>query len=91
VRTHDDIGHLPPAGDEDADLTVELAGELGKLAGQFVGDDPRRRDAPPVELADAFEFRRPEAGDVSVNLFYGRSLWCFRFPQTSSMAMLLQP
>jgi hypothetical protein len=74
VRPDDHIGDLAPAGDQDADLAVDLAGEFRELAGQFVGDDPVRRDAPPVELSDPFDLIRPEAGQVAVNLFDGCSL-----------------
>ena len=44
VGAHDDVGDLPPAGDEKADLAVDLPGELRQRPGQFVGDDPLRRD-----------------------------------------------
>jgi hypothetical protein len=73
----DDIGDLPPAGDEEAELAVDLAGELRELAGQFVGDDPLRRDPPPIELTDPLDLGRREAGQVAVYLFYGCSseLW----------------
>jgi hypothetical protein len=71
---HDDVGHLSPAGDEEAELAVELTGELRELARQVVGDDPLRRDAPPVELPDALDLGRSEAGQVAVNLFDGCSL-----------------
>ena len=73
MGTHDDVGDLSPAGDEEAELAVESAGEFRKLAGQLMGDDPLGRDAPPVELRDAFELGRAEAGQVAVNLFDGRS------------------
>jgi hypothetical protein len=43
------------------------------LAGQVVGDDPLRRDAPPVELPDPLDFGRREAGQVAVYLLDGRS------------------
>jgi hypothetical protein len=71
MGAHDNIGDLPPAGDEDADLAVDLPGELRQRPGQFVGDDPLRRDTPPVELPDPLDLRRPEAGQVAVYLFYG--------------------
>ena len=73
VRPHDDVGDFTPAGDQKADLTIDLAGEFRERPGQFVGDDPLRRDAPPVELSDPFDFRRSEAGQVAVNLFDGGS------------------
>jgi hypothetical protein len=38
-----------------------------------VGDDPLRRDAPPVELPDPLDLRRREAGQVAVYLLDGRS------------------
>jgi len=75
VRPDDDIGDLAPAGDQDADLAVDLPGELRELAGQVVGDDPLRRDAPPVKLSDPFDLIRPEAGQIAVNLFDGNSLF----------------
>jgi len=74
VRSDDDIGRLAAAGDQDADLTVDLPGELRELAGQVVGDDPLRRDAPPVELPDPLDFDRREAGQVAVYLLDDRSL-----------------
>jgi len=74
VRPDDHIGDLAPAGDQNADLAVDLPGELRELAGQVVGDDPLRRDAPPVELPDAPDFSRRETGQIAVNLFDGRSL-----------------
>jgi hypothetical protein len=74
MRAHDHIGDLPPAGDEQADLAVELTGELGQRPGQFVGDDPLGRETPPVELADPLDLCRSEAGEVAVYSFYGRSL-----------------
>ena len=73
MRTDDDIGHLTPAGDEEADLAVDLAGELRKRPGQLVGDDPLRRDAPLVELPDAPDLGRPETGQIAVYLFDSRS------------------
>jgi len=36
-----------------------------------VGDDPFRRDPPPVKLADPFDFGRREAGQVAVYLLDG--------------------
>ena len=76
MGSHDDIGDLSPAGDEEAELAVEFAGELGELAGHLMGDDPLRRDAPPVELPDALDLGRSEAGQVAVNLFDGFSFSC---------------
>jgi hypothetical protein len=73
VGSHDHIGDLAPAGDQNADLAVDLPGELRELAGQVVGDDPLRRDAPPVELSDPFDLIRPKAGQIAVNLFDGCS------------------
>jgi hypothetical protein len=73
MGTHDDIGDLPPAGDEEADLAVDLPGYLRQRPGQLVGDNPLRRDAPPVELPDPLDLGRPEAGEVAVYSFYGRS------------------
>ncbi len=75
VRPDDDIGDLAPAGDQKADLAVDLPGEFRELAGQVVGDDPLRRDAPPVELPDPLDLRRSETGQVAVNLFDGRSFY----------------
>jgi len=69
VGAHDHIGDLAPAGDQNADLAVDLAGELRELTGQVMGDDPLRRDAPPVELSDPFDLIRSEAGQIAVNLF----------------------
>jgi hypothetical protein len=77
MGSYDDVGDLSPAGDEEADLAVEFAGNLGELAGQLMGDDPFRRDAPPVELSDALDIGRSQAGQVAVNLFDGLS---FSFP-----------
>jgi hypothetical protein len=74
VRSHDDKGDLSPAGDEKADLAVDFMGEFRKLAGKFVSDDSLRRDAPPVELADALDLCRPEAGQIAVYLFYALTL-----------------
>jgi len=71
MGAHDDIGDLPPAGDEEADLAVDLTGKLGQRSGQFMGDDFLRRDAPSVELPDPPDFRRSEAGQVAVYLLYG--------------------
>ena len=69
VRPYYDISDFTPAGDQKADLTIDLAGEFRERPGQFVGDDPLRREAPPVELSDPFDLRRSEAGQVAVNLF----------------------
>jgi hypothetical protein len=74
VRPRDDKGDLPLAGDQNADLAVDLTGELRDLAGQVVRDDSLRRDAPPVELSDPLDFGWREAGQIAVNLFDGRSL-----------------
>jgi hypothetical protein len=76
VRPDDHVGNLAAARDQDADLAVDLAGELGELAGQLVGDDPVLWDAPAVELPDPFDLIRPEAGQVAVNLFDGCSSTC---------------
>jgi len=73
VRPRDHIGDLAPAGDQDADLAVDLPGELRELAGQLVGDDPLLRDAPLIELSDPLELIRPEAGQIAVNFFDSRS------------------
>jgi hypothetical protein len=73
VGAHDHVGDLSPAGDENADLAVDFEGELRELAGDLLGEDPLRRDAPPVELADAPDFVRPEPGQIAVYLFDGRS------------------
>lgn len=73
VRSDDDVGDLAAAGDQDADLAVDLAGELRDPASQLVGDDPLRRDAPPVELTDPLDLGRREAGQVAVYLFDGLS------------------
>jgi hypothetical protein len=62
VRSDDHRGDLAPAGDQEADLAIDLPGELGELPGQFMGDDPVRQDAPPVELSDPFDFGRRETG-----------------------------
>jgi hypothetical protein len=74
VGSHDHKGDLAPAGDQNTDLAVDLPGEFRELAGQVVGNDPLRRDAPPVELSGPLDFIRPEAGQVAVDLFDGRSL-----------------
>jgi hypothetical protein len=71
VRADDNISHLAAAGDQDADLAVDLPGELGEPASQVVRDDPLRRDAPPVELPDPFDLGRREAGQVAVYLLDG--------------------
>jgi hypothetical protein len=71
VRPHNDAGDFTPTGDQQTDLTIDLTGEFRKRPGQFMGDDPLRRDAPPVELTDPFDLRRSEAGQVAVNLFDG--------------------
>ena len=73
VRPHDDVSDFTPAGDQEADLTIDLAGEFRERPGQFMGDDPLRREAPPIELSDPFDLRRSEAGQVAVNLFYDGS------------------
>lgn len=73
VRPDDDVSDLTPAGDQQPDLTVDLAGEFRERPGQLVGDDPLRRDAPPVQLADPLDLCRSETGQVAVNLFDGRS------------------
>jgi len=78
VRPHDDVGDLPPACDKKTDLTIDLAGEFRERPGQFVGDDPLRGEAPPVELSDPFDLCRSEAGQVAVNLFDGGSFSSFR-------------
>jgi len=74
VRSDDDIGDFTAAGDQNTDLAVDLQGEFRELAGQVVGDDPLRRDAPPVELPDPLDLSRREAGQVAVYLLDGRSL-----------------
>jgi hypothetical protein len=74
VRSDDDIGHLAAAGDQDTDLAVDLPGEFRKLAGQVVGDDLLRRDAPTVKLPDPLDFGRREAGQIAMYLLYGLSL-----------------
>jgi hypothetical protein len=74
MGSHDHIGEFAPAGDQNADLPVDLPGELREPASEIVCDDPLRRDAPPVELPDPLDLIRPEAGQVAVNLFDGRSL-----------------
>lgn len=78
VRADDDVGDLAPAGDEEAELAVDLPGDLRDLPGQLMGDDTIRRDAPPAELPDASYLGRPEAGQVAVNLLDGCSFFVFR-------------
>ena len=74
VGAHDHEGHFAPSGNQDADLAVDLPGKFGEPAGQFMGNDPLRRDTPPVDLPDAPDFIGAESGQVSVDLFDGRSL-----------------
>jgi hypothetical protein len=73
MGAHDNIGDLPPAGDEQADLAVDLPGELRQRPGQFVGDDPLGRETPTVELPDPLDLGRSEAGEVAVYPIYGCS------------------
>jgi hypothetical protein len=70
----DDGGHLAAAGEQQAELAVELPGEFRELAGQFVGDNPLRRDAPPVELTEALEGGGRQARQVAVDPFDGVTL-----------------
>jgi len=73
VRADDHEGDLSPAGDQNPDLAVDSVGKFSELSRQVVGDDSLRRDATPVKLSDLFDFRRPETGQVAVNLFDSRS------------------
>ncbi len=86
VRSDNNIGHLAAACDQNADLAVDLPGELRELAGQVVGDDPFRRDAPPLELPDPLDFGRRETGQVAVYLLYGRSLMIANYEELSMMS-----
>jgi hypothetical protein len=55
-------------------MAVDLPGELRELAGQVVGDDPLRRNAP-VQLSDPLDFVRREAGQVPCIFSIGDPLW----------------
>ncbi|MFZ4437170.1 MAG: hypothetical protein ACOYOS_01970 [Syntrophales bacterium] len=76
MRSDDHISHFATTGDQNADLAVDLPGKFRELAGQVVGDDPLRRDAPPVELSDPLDLGRREAGQVAVYLLDGCSFTC---------------
>jgi hypothetical protein len=90
VRTDDHKGDLAPAGDQNADLAVDFPGELRKLAGQVMGDDPLRRDAPPVKLSDPLDLCRSEAGQVAVYLFDNDSFFIWRPLAFSSVGTMEQ-
>lgn len=62
---------LPPPVHEDGDLAVDLPGELRQEAGDVVGDDPLRREAPPRQEAEAPYLPGPEAGEISLDPFDG--------------------
>jgi len=68
VIPHDDAVDVALAADQDADLAVDLPGDLAKLPGQLEGEDPVNRDLAAVELLDAPDLAGLEAGCVAVNL-----------------------
>jgi hypothetical protein len=44
----DDKSYLASAADQNADLPVDLARELGQVAGEFLGENPVRRNFSAV-------------------------------------------
>jgi len=72
VVPHDDVGYVSPPAHEDADLAVNEVRDLSEVPREFVGDDAGRGDPPPGKALDPFDLSRPEARQVSVNLFYLR-------------------
>lgn len=49
------ILNISPSVDEDTYLAPDLPGNLRHKPGQFRGDNPLRRDSPPVEAFDAVD------------------------------------
>jgi hypothetical protein len=74
MRTHDDVGDLAPAADEDADLPVDFPGKFRKLPGQFMAQDKLRRNPAPIELLDPSDLFRAEARGVAVDFADGSFL-----------------
>jgi hypothetical protein len=74
VVAHDNIGDVPPPADENADLTVDAVGQLREGAGEFMGEDAVRRDAPAIEPLDGFDVFRPQAGGVAEDFVYSKLL-----------------
>lgn len=75
---HDNIGDVPPPADENADLTVDAVGQLREGAGEFMGEDAVRRDAPSIEPLDGFDVFRPQAGGVAEDFVYSNLLFRLR-------------
>jgi hypothetical protein len=59
------VGDCAAPVDQDPDLAADLAGQLRQLAGQFVGDEAVRRQAPPAEPFESLELAGPEAVRVA--------------------------
>jgi len=66
----DDEMDVAPAADQDADLSVGLAGDLAELPGKLEGEHPVDRDFTAVELLDAPDLVRLESGRVAMYLVY---------------------
>jgi hypothetical protein len=80
VIPHDDEVDIAFSADEDADLTVGLAGNFAEVPGQLMGENPVNRDFAAIELLDTPDLAGLETGDVAINsvdAFTSRtSCWC---------------
>jgi len=77
VVADDDEEDVPPPADQQADLPIDLPGDLGQASCHFMGKDPCRRYLSAVELFDSLDLRRFKAGQVSISLFDGRGSSAF--------------
>lgn len=63
----DDVFDPSFAVDEQPDLTIDFFGELGELAGDLLGDDGGRREAPLIEFFQPPQLVVFQALRVAVN------------------------
>jgi len=66
VIPHDDEMDVALAADEDADLPVDLSGNLAEVPGKLEGENPVNGDFAAVELLDAPDLAGLQAGDIAV-------------------------
>jgi hypothetical protein len=64
---HHHVGDGPGAVDEHAHLAAHLPGELRELAGEVVGDQPVRREAPLREALELLDVVGLQAVGVAEN------------------------
>jgi hypothetical protein len=88
--SYDDKPYFASAADQNADLPVDLAGELRQVAGDFLRENPNGRNFSAVKLFDALELTGLQTGKIAVNAFDGRLLRLFKFMRADLLFHVVQ-